>query len=303
MTDYTERYSQLLRTHLQEPGEACLAAAADLGKELVASGVPPEEMAELQQEALQQLLLDQPTLTLGQIALPMSALQSEMLMAYGMVFREQLEDRKRSEQQLRQNLREKELLLAEIHHRVKNNLQIMSSLFSLQMRFSQDPELQKILKESQSRIRSMALIHEKLYHSQDFEQLDFADYLKSLSQYLLHLYASGGVRLKFEIDPVKLNMEQAIPCGMIVTELVSNALKHAFPDSRSGEILIGFHQDSASKRLIVSDNGIGMAKKPDFNKARSLGLYLIKTLAGQLKARIEVEHRQGLSVSIICARD
>lgn len=297
--DHFARYGHLLRMHVAEPGEAQLAAAGELGRELVLAGVPPEEMAELQQEALVQLLAEQPDLTLSQIALPMSALQSEMLMAYGLVFREQLEERARVEAQIRQSLREKELLLEEIHHRVKNNLQIMSSLFSLQTRFTQDPEALKILKDSQSRIRSMALIHEKLYHGNDLEHIDFKDYLQTLTSYLAHLYSGARAKIRLEVPPVLLDMDTAIPLGILVTELVSNALKHAFPEGRSGEILVTFSQQGAQTVLSVSDDGIGIKRKPDFKKAKTLGWHLIKTLTGQLRGRLELDVDQGTRVKIV----
>ncbi len=305
MSDLFERYSHLLQEHVNQPDEAHLAAASEMGQEMVLAGIPPEEMAELQQEALSALLESAPDLSLSQIALPMSALQTEMLMAYGLVFREQLEERKRVEAQIRQSLREKELLLEEIHHRVKNNLQIMSSLFNLQMRFTQEPTALKILKESQSRIRSMALIHEKLYHSEDLEHLDFADYLKSLTTYLSHLYDMGSrVKLKLEISPLNLGMDKAIPCGILVTELVSNALKHAFPETdenkSSGEILIQLTQPKPQfAELSVSDNGIGLVKKPDFKKAKTLGWHLIKTLSGQIDGELKIQIQNGTCVSIL----
>lgn len=305
MSDLLARYRQLLKEHVNQPDEAHLAAASEMGQEMVLAGIPPEEMAELQQEALSALLESAPNLSLSQIALPMSALQTEMLMAYGLVFREQLEERKRVEAQIRQSLREKELLLEEIHHRVKNNLQIMSSLFNLQMRFTQEPTALKILKESQSRIRSMALIHEKLYHSEDLEHLDFADYLKSLSTYLSHLYDMGSrVTLRLEISPLNLGMDKAIPCGILVTELVSNALKHAFPETdpnkNSGEILIQLTQPKPQfAELSVSDNGIGLAQKPDFKKAKTLGWHLIKTLSGQIDGELKIQIQDGTHVSIL----
>lgn len=296
-----QRYTELLQQYIALPSEVQLAAAAEMGRELVLQGVPPEEMAELQQEAIQQLLRFNPDLRLQEIAGPLSAIQSEMLMAYGLVFREQLEERKRVESQIRQSLREKELLLEEIHHRVKNNLQIMSSLFSLQTRFTQQPEALKILKDSQSRIRSMALIHEKLYHSADFEHIDFGDYLKTLTTYLLHLYAdvSGRVKIRLEIAPVNLTMDQAIPCGILVTELVSNALKHAFPGKAQGEIVIEFSTTLQQQALLkVCDTGVGLKKKPDFKKASTLGWHLIKTLTGQLKGNLKVDVDHGTCVQI-----
>lgn len=295
------RYSRLLREQIAHPGEAQLAAAGELGRELVLAGVPPEEMAELQQEALSALLTDVPELSLSQIALPMSALQSEMLMAYGLVFREQLEERARIEQQIRSSLREKEVLLEEIHHRVKNNLQIMSSLFSLQARFTTDAIAQKILKDSQSRIRSMALIHEKLYHSQDLERIDFSDYLQTLTSYLSQLYATPGssVSIVLDVATISLTMEQGIPLGILVTELVSNALKHAFPDGRSGDILVSFAKQGPESILTVQDNGIGLKRKPDFKKTKSLGWHLVKTLTGQLRGQLEVDIHHGTRVRIV----
>lgn len=284
------RYSELLLAHVQAPAEAHLAAAAELGRELVLEGVPPEEIAEFQQDALDWLLGQLPELTLSQVLQPMSAIQSEMMMAYGLVFREQLAERHRVEAQILAALREKEVLLAEIHHRVKNNLQIMSSLFSLQTRFTHEPQAQRILRDSQSRIRAMALIHEKLYASRDFEQIDFADYLQGLCHYLQQLYGAGlGVRLRLAAEPARLPMDTVIPLGILVTELVSNALKHAFPDGRQGDIVVGFRRVGETAELSVSDDGIGLEQLPDLRKpGSSLGWHLIRTLTAQLKGEVAV---------------
>jgi two-component sensor histidine kinase len=148
--------------------------------------------------------------------------------------------------------------LKEIHHRVKNNLQIISSLLSLQSRHIQDPRALEVFKEGQSRVRSMALIHEKLYQSKDLARVDFSEYVRNLTAYLFRSYEinSGRVGLKIQVEDVLLAVDAAIPCGLIINELVSNSLKHAFAGGRSGEISITLRpEDEGWLTLIVADNG------------------------------------------------
>ncbi len=150
-------------------------------------------------------------------------------------------ERKRAEEQIRNSLHEKEVLLKEIHHRVKNNLQVVSSLLSLQSGYPRVESVRDLFVESQNRVKSMALIHEKLYQSQDLANIDFSDYIESLAHHLFHSYTANPdlVTLKTDVD-VSLDIDHAIPCGLIVNELLSNALKHAFPDSRRGIMTLYF---------------------------------------------------------------
>ena len=206
-----------------------------------------------------------------------------------------ISDRQRIEQ-IEASLAAKEVLLQEIHHRVKNNLQIISSLLSIQSKQIEDPATLGLFKESQNRVRSMALVHEKLYQSDDLAKVDFADYIQSLSAALFRSYdfKSKTITLKLEVSPVFLNVDTAIPCGLILNELVSNSLKHGFPNDTPGEILIQLDANAdQSFSLIVQDNGVGFPEAVDFKKSKSLGLQLIFGLAKQLQGAIEMSGNQG----------
>ena len=193
---------------------------------------------------------------------------------------------KRGEEQLQNSLREKESLLKEIHHRVKNNLQIISSLLSLQAGQVDNPAAQAALRDMQHRVRSMALIHENLYRSDNLASVNLSTYLAQLCQRLFRAMVteSDGIQLHLELAPIHLEIDQAIPCGLLVNELVSNALKHAFPHRRGGELWVKSEilPDGAGWGLRVADNGVGLP--PDFtmDHLTSLGLHLVSDLARQL---------------------
>ena len=197
-------------------------------------------------------------------------------------------ERKRNEEQIRNSLEEKEILLKEIHHRVKNNLQVVSSLLSLQSGYPRVESVRELFLESQNRVKSMALIHEKLYQSADFSNIDFADYIESLARNLFHSYAANPeqIRLTIEVD-VELDIDHAIPCGLIVNELLSNSLKHAFPEDRAGTVLLRFHQQDHQFVLLFADDGIGLPADMDFRNTESLGLQLVTTLTSQIGGTIE----------------
>ena len=199
-----------------------------------------------------------------------------------------------AEEQLKVSLKEKEVLLREIHHRVKNNLQVISSLLRLQSRYIRDEEVHKVFKESQDRVRTMAIIHEKLYQSTDLARVDFAGYIRDLTA---NLYRSYGVSqetigLRMHVKNVFLGIDMAIPCGLIINELVSNSLKHAFPEGKRGEIFIDLSTDHDQITLIVGDNGGAFQKGVDFRKTGSLGLQLVISLVEQLEGTIEL-HSDG----------
>jgi two-component sensor histidine kinase len=204
--------------------------------------------------------------------------------------------RQEAEDRLVASLREKELLLKEVHHRVKNNLQVISSLLNLQANSLQDPEVIRLFHESQGRVRSMALIHEQLYQSDDLVQIDFAAYVRDLVQHLQQGLGNGSNRTEFhlQIEPLPLSLELAIPCGMIVNELVSNAQKHAFPEGCVGEIRIEFACHSGVYCLSVADNGVGLSRQrvvePD---GPSLGLSVVEALTRQLHGELEVCQEAG----------
>jgi PAS domain S-box-containing protein len=208
---------------------------------------------------------------------------------------------KRAEDRLQSSLQEKEVLLREVHHRVKNNLQVIQSLISLQSRRIKDERALEMYKESQRRIRSMALIHERLYQSADLSRIEFADYLRSLVAHLFHsmIPDTGRVDLKMDLEPVQLDVNTAIPCGLIVSELVSNALKHAFPGQRRGTVTVSFRRgDRGELRLAVQDDGVGLEDGFDIRKAETLGLQIVVTLVSQLDGRLDVSREKGASFRV-----
>lgn len=210
-------------------------------------------------------------------------------------------DRMVAEEKIRTSLREKEALLKEIHHRVKNNLQVVSSLLGLQSRAVTDEQTRKMFQESQNRIHSMALLHESLYQSSNLSKIDFPVYIRQLAAHLFHSYGVGPERihLRTELDKLYLNLDAAVPCGLIINELISNSLKYAFPDGRIGEIRVELHEYSDHMaKLIVADDGVGLSSDIDWETARTLGLRLVRTLAEQLGARIELKTNAGTEVQL-----
>ncbi|MBD2461224.1 PAS domain S-box protein [Oscillatoria sp. FACHB-1407] len=213
----------------------------------------------------------------------------------------ELTERQQVETYLRSALAEKEVLLKEIHHRVKNNLQIVSGLLQLQAQGLTDPNIINALQESQSRIESMSLIHKKLYTSVDLGQIDVADYIHSLAVSLLTTYqiSPGAVALNVNVESVVLSLDQAIPCGLIINELVSNALKHAFPKDYSGEINIKLCQVGECLSLTVQDNGVGLPEPINWRETQSLGLSLVHALATeQLDGELVVDHNGGMTFTV-----
>ncbi len=209
---------------------------------------------------------------------------------------------KNAERKIKASLKEKEIMLQEIHHRVKNNLQIIISLLRLQARFIKDKQARELFKDSQSRIRSMALIHEKLYRSEDFTQVNFAWYIQSFSTHLFQTYFvdSTKIKLNMDLDDIKIDINKAIPCGILINELVSNSIKHAFPSGRKGEIKIRLKQTKARRvSLAVKDNGVGFPKNIDFRKPETLGLQLINDLSKQIRATLRVEIKAGTKITVI----
>ncbi|HKD36192.1 MAG TPA: histidine kinase dimerization/phosphoacceptor domain -containing protein, partial [Pirellulales bacterium] len=209
-------------------------------------------------------------------------------------------ERKETEERLRASLDEKEVLLKEVHHRVKNNLQIISSLLALQARGNGDPEVRRMFEESQGRIRSMALIHEQLYQSGELSRIDFLEYVRRLCSYLMECSGDqdGHVSLRLDVAAVPLPLNLAIPCGMILNELVSNALKHAFPGGRRGTVLIGFESHDGNYRMSVSDDGIGTAAAEP-PKPGSLGLKVVDALVKQIGGAMSVTSDRGTKFNII----
>lgn len=197
--------------------------------------------------------------------------------------------RKSSEERILASLREKEVLLREIHHRVKNNLAIVSSLFYLQEGYVRDEEIRRLLRECRNRVRSMALVHEFLYRSENLAAVRATEYLASLTRHLWDSFGSmsARVQLLLEIEPVTLTAESAIPCGLIVNELITNCLKHAFPEGRSGTVILGMHKDERGDCVLrVADNGRGVPPDVDLERSQSLGVRLVRTLSRQIEGKL-----------------
>ena len=209
-------------------------------------------------------------------------------------------ERKIANDKLKEALNEKEMLLKEVYHRVKNNLQVVSSLINLQARNVKNEATAELLKQSADRIKAMALLHEKLYQSKDLARIDFNAYIHSLADHLLFGYGvhSDKIRVNIRIDDIFLDVDTAIPCGLIINELLSNALEHAFPDNRHGEIGITFTQDQGEFILVISDNGVGFPADLDYKKSASLGLQLVATLTNQLNGHMTLDRKDGSTFTI-----
>lgn len=212
-----------------------------------------------------------------------------------------ISQRKEAEEQLKASLEEKELLLKEVHHRVKNNLQVISSIFSLQSQALEDEKALAILEESQNRISSMSLIHEKLYQAANLTNIDFADYIRDLAHHLLASYNVNPdwIQTDMNIESIPMNLDSAIPCGLLINELISNSLKHGFPNERRGNIYIflGFI-DEETLCLKVEDDGVGLPEDFNPSQATSLGFSLITSLTQQLRGRLKFQNNPGASFEI-----
>jgi two-component sensor histidine kinase len=233
--------------------------------------------------------------------------------------------RREAEKRIRDSLREKEVLLQEIHHRVKNNLQVVSSLLYLQSESVTDPKLLNVLQDSQNRVRSMALVHERLYRSEDIARIDFQQYIHDLASHLLSTYSvnSHRIRVLVDADDVVLDVNTAMPCGLIINELISNSLKHAFTnssqpeaasvaarqaagmnpdnttDGRQDEICVELREEQEGQlMLLVGDNGVGLPESIDFRNSPSLGLLLVNSLVRQLRGTIELDRQRGTQFKI-----
>ena len=210
--------------------------------------------------------------------------------------------RKKAEENIARSLKEKEVLLKEIHHRVKNNLQIVSSLFFFQSQKLNDPKMIEMFREGQNRVKSMALIHEKLYQSSNLASIDFRDYVQNLLNTLIQSYGINHRTTKFinNIEQVKLSVDLAVPCGLIINELISNSFKHAFKNKEAGELKIDMRYDENNNiNLIVSDNGEGMPEGFKYEESNSLGIKLIHNLTRQMKGHVEFYNDNGTNVRII----
>jgi two-component sensor histidine kinase len=212
---------------------------------------------------------------------------------------EEVKRRIEAESRIQSSLDEKTVMLKEIHHRVKNNLQIVSSLFSLQLGSSRDPMVLEMLKDSQSRIRSMALVHEALYRSNNLAAIDFREYVQALAAQIAHTHRRKNVDLRFLGESITLSLDQAIPAGLIMNEALSNAYKHAFPQDTPGTITVDSRSDDGTHmELAVTDTGPGLPEGFDPAKVSSLGFHLILALTEQLSGTLSIDGKPGTTIRI-----
>ncbi len=213
----------------------------------------------------------------------------------------EIAERRRTEQQLTRTLQEKDVLLKEVHHRVKNNLQMVSSLLYFQVESEDDQRVLDILQSSRDRIRSMAMVHEQIYQSETLAHILFERYIRSITMYLFHAYGVNIDRVQLQIDaePVILTVETAIPCALVLNELVSNALKHAFPHNRAGLVHVAFSEREQEYCFVVRDTGIGLPEGCDIRRHDTLGLTLVTDLAEkQLHGTVTVIREAGTTVTV-----
>lgn len=214
---------------------------------------------------------------------------------------EDITERKEYEKQLEESIKEKEVLLKEVHHRVKNNMQVISSILNLQSSYITDENALGIIRESQDRIKSMSFVHESLYQSNTLSEVNFAEYIQNITRNLYHSYGrpEGGIELEYDLENIYLNLDTSIPCGLIINEVVSNSLKYAFEGREKGKIKIVFCKSSDDKmKLIIADDGIGLAEDFDIENAESLGLQLVTTLVTQVSGELEIDVTNGTSFGI-----
>jgi two-component sensor histidine kinase len=213
-------------------------------------------------------------------------------------------ERERAKAAIKAALQEKEVLLREVHHRVKNNLQIVASLLSLQASYIQDPHIRGMFVESYSRVQSMALIHDTLYQSENMGQIDFGEYVRSLAHQVFQSYSIHAERiaLRIQTETILLDINKAIPCGLILNELISNALKHGFPGGQSGALTIDLRATAGGRvSLTVGDNGVGIPAEMDFRNTESLGLQLVCTLADQLDGTLVLDRERSTTFTLTFA--
>ncbi|MGZ7160152.1 MAG: histidine kinase dimerization/phosphoacceptor domain -containing protein [Methanobacterium sp.] len=211
-------------------------------------------------------------------------------------------ERKMAEETLEKSLKEKEILLKEIHHRIKNNMQVISSLIGLQTMYTENYDIKTILKESQERVKSMAIVHEKLYGSNDLTRINFKEYIYELAMHLFNSFDASNINLKVEAEDLFLNLETAIPCGLIINELITNSIKYAFPrdyNARSrNEIYINIISGEDEATITVKDNGIGMPDDKNLENYGTLGFLIINTLINQIHGNIKMTNKKGTTFKI-----
>jgi len=211
----------------------------------------------------------------------------------------------RSERELRKakesverSLGEKHVLLKEVHHRVKNNMAVITSLLDMQMMIIEEPAFKRVLRECKQRVKSMALVHEKLYKARDFMRIGVRDYIESLMGDLMDSYGNPDIRTRIAVSDVGLGLNILIPLGLIINEIVSNSLKHAFGEIASPEILVNLKEEGGLVSLEISDNGRGLEEGEGRDRQKTLGVHIIDALVGQIDGHMEKEFRNGLKYTI-----
>ena len=209
-------------------------------------------------------------------------------------------ENKINEEKISQSLKEKEILLKEVHHRVKNNMQVISSILNLQSSYVRDSYALNLLKECQNRIKSMAFIHESLYQTKNFESVNFSEYLTTLTKNLVHTYSidTKKIKLILTLDQLFLNLDSSIPCGLIINEIISNSLKYAFPNNRDGIIFVTLKVNKKNVKIEVGDNGIGIPESVDIKNTQTLGLQLVDTLVEQIGGTLNLNRNKGTIFNI-----
>lgn len=213
----------------------------------------------------------------------------------------EIEFRKKAEEKVKLSLDEKITLLQEIHHRVKNNLQIISSLLYLQISKSNNPEITQVLLDSQNRVKSMALVHEKLYKSTNLAEIEFDEYIRDLTNYITGSYNRREVRVEFDLEKMFLSINSSVPCGLIINELISNVMKYAFPEGKVENPKLNLSlklNDKGEYVISIKDNGVGLPEDFDIDTVDSLGLKLVQNLVNQLEGKLDIINSNGMEFTI-----
>lgn len=308
MFTFDDQFYSLYRTTAEKEGGSQMSS-----KTYAAKFIPPEEASVVAEEIERVLSTDDPNYS-NEIEHVIVRADGEKRVIvvrngiekdeYGNTIKilgvnQDITELKKAQNEINKTLKEKEMLLKEIHHRVKNNLMVISSLLNLQSKYIHDEEALDIFRESQNRAKSMALIHERLYRSTDLKRIDFGDYIRTLSNDLYHTYMpeENRINLNMDLENLMVDINTTVPLGLIVNELITNSMKHAFKEGE-GEINIIFHKKGDEFTLIIGDNGVGLPADLDFRNTETLGLQLVNNLTAQIDGAIELDRSHGTRFKI-----
>lgn len=308
MFTFDDQFYSLYRTTAEKEGGSQMSS-----KTYAAKFIPPEEASVVAEEIERVLSTDDPNYS-NEIEHVIVRADGEKRVIvvrngiekdeYGNTIKilgvnQDITELKKAQNEINKTLKEKEMLLKEIHHRVKNNLMVISSLLNLQSKYIYDEEARDIFRESQNRAKSMALIHERLYRSTDLKRIDFGDYIRTLSNDLYHTYMpeKSRININMDLENLMVDINTTVPLGLIVNELITNSMKHAFKEGE-GEINIIFHKKGDEFTLIIGDNGVGLPADLDFKNTETLGLQLVNNLTAQIDGAIELERSRGTRFKI-----